>query len=240
MIVDIKFQFDMSNKLFELIEELPKPFYPTYFSDSEGVVNKQNDLYEDKERFLKFRVANPLGFFLYCPSCTIDIDFNEDETCNLFIEITKKVSYSKAFDLIKVFLSISPVYAFACDWEEYVARNKLFKQFDNYSLEAFVGRDADKYLPGLYWGNLLSRALMEHHSISIENITKHAYLAKELNNDYFWVQMYENSGNWKENCNRIDDICNSLDNVFSKKAVFDQVASIEDREAYDKFLDQWP
>ena len=64
---------------------------------------------------------------------------------------------------------LHPIFGFACAQEELEYRNRITTKFGINTMESWVGRDPQKYIPGLYWWTLLPASLAEQHGISLSS-----------------------------------------------------------------------
>jgi len=241
MVIDIEGSIQSIESALSFFDELPEGFRPLYFTDTEGVIDKENDLCANRERFEAFKKDNPLGFILYATDCEMDVSFSEYKSSSLFIEVKKKSAYKQASDVLAVLAKAQPIFGYAGMWKEIKYRNGTFKDFGDCTLEWWVGRDANRYVPGLYWLTLLSKEKLKSLSFSMESLSRVASPIKSLENDtYILAQFYDKPENWEANKARIDDYCHHQNGVFSKASIQNKLDEITDRDEYDSFMAEWP
>lgn len=219
--------------------ELPKEFVPIYFSENEVGIDKENDKCSNLERFERFKSQNDLGFFLHSESSLINISFSGD-TSSIFIEVKRKKAIPKIVDLLRVVARENIQYAFACDWEEWRYRNGLVKTIGKSTIENWVGRDYGRYLPGLYWCNLIPDSMFERLNINKEMIQSVAVKYECLDNDICFFMMFDDPGLWQNSAPEIDEICERNDGVFSKWTIWEHLEVINDQAQYFEECAKYP
>ena len=212
-------------------EQLPKAFIPLYFSENEVGVDKSNNRCSDTAKYEQFKAENTLGYFLHSDSCLIDISFS-GEKGSIFFDVKKQKAFMEISKLMEFFSVEGIHYAMACEWDEWRYRNGLVKTIGNSTIENWVGRDYRKYLPGLYWLNLIPQTLFEQLGIDQEKIVEAAYSSQSLNNSFILLKMYEMPQNWQNYAPDLDDLCEQESGIFSKWDIWDKLQSINDQETY--------
>ncbi|MEW6558353.1 MAG: hypothetical protein AB1349_13565, partial [Elusimicrobiota bacterium] len=156
------------NRIIELLLSLNEQLKPKYFNDNEGLDKKR--LIEDKQEFQTFLANNKIGFFLYSRVCSYDISIRDKlEFSNIFIDFNKNQFTEQyvlnIFDILKSYI----YFGFACSFEEYNYRNRIYADFGKTKVEAWVGRDLARYIPGVYWRTLVSYEVLKSHNTDLSS-----------------------------------------------------------------------
>lgn len=212
-------------------EQFPKAFKPLYFSENEVGVDKVNHRCSNIAKYEEFKAENTLGYFLHSDSCLIDVSFSGEQG-SIFVDVKKKKAFTEVSKLMEFFSVERIHYAMACDWNEWRYRNGLTKTIGNSAIENWVGRDYMKYLPSLYWMNLISKAFIDQLGIDQEKIVDAAYSSQSLNNSFILLKMYEIPQNWQDHAPELDALCEQERGIFSKWDIWDKLQSIDDQEEY--------
>ena len=237
MIIEV---FGAKEKIFNFISlsnELPQTFVPIYFGEYEGVIDK--DKYVDRGRFKKFVNDNPLGFFLYSDYCQMDITFSGIDS-SIFIEIKKKQAITDVRELLYKLAELDIDYAYSSMWEERLYRNGLVKKIGASTIENWVGRDYRKYLPGIYWGNLISIEMINRIGLDISELLKSSFYNFKVNEKFYYIQMYETPSSWQDFAPDLDTLSENLTGVFFKWDIWDELEVIEDEKEYFATCSNWP
>ena len=156
------------------LEQLPEPLRPVFFSEEESVKDKK-DLVKDDRRFKRFRRDRSLGFFLFAEHCLYDISTRPNDLAVIYVDPKEDADF---MDLAPAFFesmsTTQPVFGYAADTKEREHRNRLFKEIGVNNIEAWVGRDPSKYVPGLYWHTLLSDQIVSDHEVDIGALSSKA------------------------------------------------------------------
>lgn len=248
--------------LVEALKNLPEPIRPVYFAEDEGKIIKGN-LLTDKARFQTFLKDNPAGFFLYAENMTcIDLTATSGGGRNysdVTLWLADGLPNELAVTFFKCLAEHKPVFGFACyDPEripdangsyvishsevtsEYDHRNCHFITLGKNNIEAGIGRNLEKYISGVYWYTLLSDKLLEQHGVKLADLSAEA-LANETLGDgsLHLLKFFERPEDWKENANRLDDLCERVEGVFSRRSVDAAVAGITNYFEYNEAIANW-
>ena len=168
-----------------LLEGLPDPIRPVYFTEDEGRISKQNRL-EDRSRFEGCVRRNSTGFFLYSENRdAIDISVAVSDSgyscVSLYLE--KNQPEDLAISFLRYLAPSGFVYGLACDFAELEHRNQFRVRIGITTLERFVGRDLGRYIPGLYWVTVLSHQLLERHGVPLAELEREAVCSEGLDRE---------------------------------------------------------
>lgn len=93
---------------------------------------------------------------------------------------------------------LHPLFGFACSTSEHLARNRVAATKSFGAVEAWVGRDWRRYIPGLYWLTLLPDELAQRHGISVLRLTQAAVETTNLYDGASLYRFYEEPNDWKD------------------------------------------
>ena len=154
------------------------------------------------------------GYFLHSESAVFSVSLS-DATVKFFIECkTDEVVQ----DLIKGLFNIPVKHVFAAQLQEREHQNRIIVKKKYGTHETWVGRDLTKYLPGVYWLNLVPKSLLEQHGIDAQSIDSISTVFKKVGDDKYLFQLYPNSIDWMEHAKSIDAWRLKTPGVFFKKS----------------------
>lgn len=221
------------------LQKLPEAIRPIYFSDSEYVADLQS-LVSDTKRFDKFIDKNPDGFFLKGNSCLYDFKCFSQGYSQVYLDLADDLQeYLIVF--FELIAESSPVFAYAADGEERKHRNRCYKTIGANHIESWVGRDVNKYVSGFYCYTLISRDLIEKHSVNIEKLSSAALLHSKLgcNDQLHLFKFYDDTREWQSQSERLDDLCYATEGVFSIRNVLSATEGINNFSDYDDVIFNW-
>lgn len=196
---------------------LPGELCPTHESANE---DKAGTRIQDYNKFLEGVMKRETGFFLKGPIVTYDISLagNRSIICNCFLDVDPA--------LAKTFLTLmakaQPIFGFACAPEEREYRNRVTTKQGVNTIESWVGRDTQKYIPGLYWLTLLSPELAEKHGVSLSVLGETALEHLELEGQQNLFRFYEKPEDW-QSAGTMKELCSSLPGIFDVEKVRPQL-----------------
>ena len=109
----------------------------------------------------------------------------------------------------------APLFGELCVKEELFHRNRVFTKLDFGTCESWVGRDLNKYLPGLYWMTVVSETLAEKHGVPLTKVGAAALKHVALERGRHLFQFFERPDHWRQHQRTMDALCSSLPGVFS-------------------------
>jgi hypothetical protein len=144
--------------------------------------------------------------------------------------------------LVKKFLMhmavTQPVFGLASAPEEREQRNRLVIKPGVNTVESWVGRDLEKYVPGFYWLTLLSDALAEKHGIPLSAVKKVALEHMELQGGQHLFQFYERPEDWRFT-QEVAKLCSSLPGVFDVEGIRPSLMAAKNFLELDAALRVW-
>lgn len=209
----LTFQWLTLDRAISALRSLPPRTRPVYFSLAEAIDSKK-DLIDDPARFSAFLARSKHGFFLSGEDVTYNFRITPRKfiTCDCFLNVEEE----EVRKLAKQMAEASPIFGFACSPEERQWRNRInIKLTDVQTMEAWVGRDPLKYIPGLYWVTIIPESLARRHHINLAEIEEQAHVADDCGNGIHIIQFFLHPGDWKQRSKYIDDFCAKRQGVFS-------------------------
>lgn len=243
MMITATLYFENGTDAGELVDDLqglPESIRPVYFAEDEGKIIKANVL-SDEARFQKFCKTNPTGFFLYAENKTL-IDVSTRRVG--YVEVTLWLEAGLPDKLVPAFIRClagrKPVYGFGCDEDEYRHRNRYYITIGKNHIEDWIGRRLEKYISGVYWYTLLSDGVLTQHGVKLADLVDEAVTSETLGDgSLHLLKFFESTEEWKENADRLDDLCERVDGVFSRRSVEAVVAGITNYLEYDEAIAHW-
>ena len=185
----------------------------------------------------RFPIANAVGIipiigqsgcFLWGNKTVFDIRISAKQIAIIFVA-------SEDADIIESlalgFSKLPLFFGYACDREERIHRNRISKKMNYGVEEAWVGRDYNRYLPGIYWITLVSNILMEHFGIGVEALKGVAKYYSTSDDKTWLIRLYQRPSEWEQKAHLIDNWCAKTVNCFSKER------AEADLERAETFLD---
>jgi len=188
----LEFQASARRLIVESFLALPGELRPTHESVNEDGADTRIRNYD---KFLDAVMKRETGFFLKSSNVTYDVSLAGGRSiiCNCFLDVDSTLA--KNF-LIHMALA-QPIFGFACAPEEREWRNRVVTKQGVNTIESWVGRDTQKYIPGLYWLTLLPAALAEKHGIPLPVIDGVAIEHIKLEGDQHFFRFYEEPEDWR-------------------------------------------
>ncbi len=243
MMITATLYFENGTDAGELVDDLqglPESIRPVYFAEDEGKIIKANVL-SDEARFQNFRKTNPTGFFLYAENKTL-IDVSTRRVG--YVEVTLWLEAGLPDKLVPAFFGNlagrKPVFGFACDEDEYEHRNRYYVTIGKNHIESWIGRRLEKYISGVYWYTLLFDGFLTQQGVKLADLVDEAVTSETLGDgSLHLLKFFEKPEEWKENAGRLDDLCERVDGVFSRRSVEAAVAGITNYLEYDEAIANW-
>lgn len=221
---------------------LPERLRPTHHGLGENDVGKE---ILDTETFLDSLSGAGLGPFLKSSSATYDIGYfdgfvggkrtkSSSIICNCFLEVDPAVA--KKF-LLHMAIA-RPVFGFACAQDERHQRNRVIIKQGVNTIESWVGRDTQKYVPGFYWLTLLSEALATTHSVPLSAVEEIALEHIGLEGGQHFFRFYERPEDWRTT-SAVATLCGSLPGVFDVEKAKEQLSKATNFLELDAALRNW-
>lgn len=215
--------------------DLPGPLRPIHFSQEEQPASA-SDRIDDEKRFAAFAAESKSGFFLLGPGVTysLRVATGKPLVCDCFIDVAPKVAEKFLEHMSKA----GPVFGFACAPGERERRNRVKVQQGSSAIESWVGRDTQKYVPGLYWLTLLPNALAERHGVPLAALNAVAQGHIELEGQQHLYRFYERPEDW-QTTSAVTQLCASLPGVFDVQRVTPQISAAKNFIELNSLFQEW-
>jgi hypothetical protein len=220
-----------------ILQSLPSQLRPSRFSSEEDESEAKGQV-SDVAQFSTFAAKNAYGFFLFSERARYNIVLRpKDGFCNLVADpLGDDLAESEAVLILKAVASAGSVFAFAANPEEYHHRNRYVRTLGANQFEAWIGRDLRKYLPGIYWLTVLSKA----HSEAVARLTATlAATVTQMDSEHWLIKAFENPNNWQQHAARLDEWCGKQPDFFSKQRVESQLDEAPNLGALSELVGQW-
>lgn len=215
--------------------DLPAQIRPVHFSHDEKPA-KDADRIADQKRFAAFVTKSPSGFFLLGPglTCSIRIATGRPLVCDCFLDVAPEA----AEDFLAHMSKARPIFGFACMPGERERRNRVITKQGSNKIESWVGRDTQKYVPGLYWLTLLPDALARQHDVPLAAVAAVAQKHVALGSGQHLFRFYERPEDWQET-SAVTDLIASLPGVFDVEKIRPQLLAAKNFLDLNAFLREW-
>lgn len=228
-----------SDKISGAVAQLSDSVRPVYFGNAENKPPK-TQLLSDRDSFQAFAQENRAGYFLFGhDTLMLNISFSEMKTRISFSGLDG-VSAEVLDEIFSVLSALSPKFGFACLQEELNHRNRLIDNLDIGTIESWVGRDLNKYIPGVYWKTFFSERLLETHELNIDMLRFEELEVTLTKLGAGWlISYFENAEDWVGVSQTIDARCKSLDGLFSITNIRNESKKFSNYFEYDEYLSAW-
>lgn len=222
-------------------QNLPDSLKPAHFTENEGRIPKSNVI-TDEARFEKFIKENQSGFFLYKDRKTcFNISMCRSGYSEIALDLKKDIPNDLIVDFIKNFSSFKPVFGYACEYDEYIHRNRHYITIGKNNIKSWIGRRLEQYVPGVYWYTLLSDGFLNKHGVDLAVLSAEAMATETFfDGSLHLLNFFEEPKSWKENAERLDNLCQLTEGVFSRRSVDAAITDVSDYQEYSDIIDEWP
>ena len=230
----LEFEFSAAQLVLERLLALPEPLRPTrqsFGEDEAGV------LIGDAGRFLREFRYPVGGFYLISAGATFDIREirNGRLICHVFFG---DISFNDIREFLIHMAVAKPIFGFACATEERKQRNRITTVQGVNTIESWVGRDTQRYIPGLYWWTFLPASLAEKHGVPLPVIASVALEHIELEEEKHLFRFYENPDDWRLTT-VVAGLCSSLPGIFDVEKIRPQLEGARTFLEYCALADAW-
>jgi hypothetical protein len=229
----LEFEAGSLEQVLEQLLSLLGDLRPTHYSFGE---DEEGKLIGDPVRFIKSVKNQVPGPYLIGRNCSYDISVSGPKplVCHAYIPDGPPL----AEQFLMHMATAQPIFGFACTKEERYQRNRvIFKQGVN-TIESWVGRDTQKYVPGFYWLTLFPAALAKQHGISLSAVAKFACEHVELEGGQHLLRFYDRPEDW-QSASTIAELYASLEGVFNIEKVKLQLLNAKNFLEVDAILRAW-
>ncbi len=199
-------------KFYQELAKLPSNLNHIQMSDGENDP-KLPITFQDLATDTNVPVNTVGGYFLHARDVCYGVSFFENEA-RFFIECSCD---ENAFVLMKMLATFPVIYAYASQIEEREHQNRIVVKKPYGIHEAWVGRDFNRYLPGMYWLNLIPKSLLTKHGVTAKEINSIAISCEKSNNKNYLIQLYSSSIDWVDQVAKVDKWREDTPGVFYKQ-----------------------
>ena len=212
---------------------LPGELRPTHTSKGENSVG--TPIY-DVAKFLETVEERETSFFLknHLVNYHLSIVGGKPIQCSCLLDVTPILAQS----FIAHIATAQPAFGYACSPAEREHRNRVTNQIGVMSIESWVGRDIEKYIPGLYWLTLLPSSLAQEHRVPLAVLEEEALEHIELAGDQHLFRFYDNPNDWSSTA-RIKKLISSLQGVFDVEKAKPQLAIAKTFLEHTEAIKRW-
>jgi hypothetical protein len=199
-------------QLIEALLAMPEELRPTHYR--EGEESKRTPI--DPQKLIA-RVTSPevTGFFLGNRKADYDLSFYGPRipmVCYADLNLSPRLAWAFMMHMAQ----LQPVFGHACANEEEEYRNRVFKKLSTMSSESWVGRDLNKYVPGLYWLTLLPVQLAKRHGVPLDALEQAAIEHLEPAPGQHLFRFYDDPEDWRT-ATAIHALCTALPGIFDSE-----------------------
>ena len=200
-------------KFYQELAKLPSNLSYIQMNDGENDP-KFSVAFQDLATSTNVPVNTDGGYFLYARDVCYGVRFFENKV-RFFIECSFD---ENVFVLMKILANFPVIYAYASQIEERKHQNRIVVKKPYGIHETWVGRDFNRYLPGMYWLNLIPKSLLAKHGVTEKEINSIAISCKKLDSENYLIQLYSASKDWVDQLAKIDKWREDTPGVFYKQA----------------------
>jgi hypothetical protein len=234
LICVIKFQPTTDvRSIVETLCSLPNGLRPTHYS--EGEEEPRTPIHNIKN-YLESLANAKVPPFLTGPGLMYDIGLYDRASMRCYCYL--KVNPSLVKELLIHMAKLHPVFGFACVADEEIYRNRVTVKQGVNTIESWVGRETQKYLPGFYWLTLLPKVLAEKHDIPLLAVDKVAKEHIELEGGQHLFRFYDRPEDWQVS-SAVTELCASLPGVFDANKVKPQLLAARNYFELNHMLKNW-
>jgi hypothetical protein len=212
---------------------LPDEIRPTHHSLGENEIGEPILDYLAQIDALSRRKS---GFFLKGHRVLYDISLAGDKhiICNCFLDVDPILAKRFLMEMA----SAQPVFGFACSQEERYERNRVTVKQGLNTIESWVGRDAQRYVPGFYWLTLLPESLAKQHGVSLAVVEKVAQEHLALDRGQHLFRFYKTPEDWLTT-RAVAELCASIPGVFDVEKIKAGFSEAKNFLELDSMLRKW-
>lgn len=231
--IRLEFKPGMLKQLAEKLLSLPLELRPSHVSLAE---NEKAKAIGDKKGFIDSLNEGSLGPYLTGDHCAYQISLAAPKPIICEGTLDAQPALAKLF--LMEMSSISPIFGFACLQEEWFQKNRITTQQGINKIESWVGRDTEKYVPGLYWLTLISDALSDRHGVSLSAVQNEAKEHVTLEGGQHLFRFYDQPEDWRKTSS-LSAFCRSTPGIFDLEAVRKKAQKTSNFLELNSLLSEW-
>ncbi|MVF24753.1 hypothetical protein EVC37_24595 [Methylocaldum sp. BRCS4] len=240
--IESRLDFQTSDLRFvvEAFCTLPMELRPTHHSRGE---DEPGEPLLDVGKFLDSMAIANLGPVLKGSNVEYYVEFSyrnigTERVKSIYCDCNLDVEPHLAKQFLLHMAAAQPIFGYACAPEERQHRNRVIVKQGINTVESWVGRDLQKYIPGFYWLTLLPDALAEKYSVPISVVENIAQEHIELEGGQHLFRFYERPEDW-QSTHEVAALCSLLPGVFDVEKIKPQLATAKNYLELDSALRGW-
>jgi hypothetical protein len=229
--IEAQVDFDWSDmgSLFEAISE--SQFRPTHYSLDEDGARTPISWPAQWEAIL-----GSSGCFLWGEQFEMEVRLSRDRLIRIFV----LAEAHRAIESLMVrFAELAVLFGYACEEGERVHRNRIQRTMNYGTHEAWVGRNYEKYLSGLYWITLIPEAMMKRLGVELDSLKRVATEAVLYQNRTWLVRLYGDPTEWASKATAIDRWCAQTNGCFHKEKAENSLAQAANFIEASEAIEEW-
>lgn len=209
----LEFRPGMLQQVVSKLLSLPAELRPSHHSLGE---DEKGRPIHDGHVFASSLIERSPGPYLTGDNCSYDISLASPRPiiCHGCLDVEPGLAKQFMVEMA----SLKPIFGFACAQDERHRRNRVVTRQGMNTVESWVGRDTQKYVPGLYWLTLLPDALANQHGIPLSIVETNAREHIKLEGGQHLFRFYERPDDW-QTASDVTELCASLPGVFNVEKV---------------------
>lgn len=229
----LEFHPGILKQLVSKLLSLPPELRPSHHSLGE---DEKGQLINDPMGFANSLKERSPGPYLTGDRCSYDISLAAPKPiiCHGCLDVEPALAKQFMMEMA----SLNPIFGFACMQEERYQRNRVTTQQGINTIESWVGRDTQKYVPGFYWLTLLPDALVKQHDIQLAVVEAVAQEHIELEGGQRLLRFYERPEDWQKTA-AVTELCASLSGVFDVDKIRPQLSAAKNFLDLNSMVREW-
>ena len=140
--------------------------------------------------------------------------------------------------LVMEMASLNPNFGYACTQDERYRRNRVTLKMGTDTVESWVGRDLEKYIPGVYWWTILPENLTKKHGVSLKVFERAAKEHIALPNGQHLFRFYERPEDWSKS-SVLSELSVSREGIFNIERIETHLATAKTFLELNAMLKLW-
>ena len=231
---------DSLGRAIRALSEMAGDIRPFSFSEDEAGKYGRGEVVDGvvSELFIK---KNHAGFFLFSKSMRYNISLrNNSEIATIFVDsIVGDISFFLGADILRALSRGGLRFGFFCHNDEYIARNQYRTQVGSSVINAWVGRDFPRYLPGLYWSTVVAKEEFFRLKINPDDLGA-PFDGAGFPDEFIFYRFFEMADDWVKNKAILDERCRVTSGIFSILRIHQELAlASKNFMQLSSILQQW-
>jgi hypothetical protein len=220
---------------------LPIRIRPKYYHYAEGRITKSEGEIDESEKFREYCRVHDKGFFLTNKRYSINLDECNPMGITAWLTGRHPIPMDECFSFIELCSYYNCKFCAGCDQREFEYRNHFTGRGEIFSLSTYLGRDVQKYFPGVYWLTGFSKRHAKKLGVNLKKIESRAIESHAFgkDGDFVLYQFFEKPAEWALHADRLDEICEHTNGIFSKREVLLETGTPPTYDSLDSVTDKW-